>query len=202
MFSLRCPKCRSSRIHHGYSQAPIYKRIFGVQNLLCNGCNLLFTAFAWPGAVKQQSRRKRKNGARHSGAEASPVADAPGLKPPSGDEAETEISATNFNASEEPAAEPMVAETPLTTTSEAIFAARETLRDEAGENASHERRKHEKRPRESVGEGAGVLDYARFGFYYSGLYVKYKLGIRKTTHSMEMAFRWKNWWHWQRNRTP
>jgi hypothetical protein len=34
--------------------------MFGIYNLLCNHCNLLFTGFAVPGTVPKHSRRKRE----------------------------------------------------------------------------------------------------------------------------------------------
>lgn len=59
MISQRCPKCKSSRIRRGYKPTPFLLRMFGIYNLLCNHCNLLFTGFAVPGTVPKHSRRKR-----------------------------------------------------------------------------------------------------------------------------------------------
>jgi hypothetical protein len=36
--------------------------MFGVYNLLCDHCNLLFTGFAVPGTVPKHSKRKRNQG--------------------------------------------------------------------------------------------------------------------------------------------
>lgn len=61
MISQRCPKCRSSRIRRGYKPTLLILRLFGIYNLLCDHCNLLFTGFAVPGTVgrrgKGQSQR-------------------------------------------------------------------------------------------------------------------------------------------------
>lgn len=61
MISQRCPKCKSSRIRRGYKPTPFLLRMFGIYNLLCNHCNLLFTGFAVPGTVPKHSRKKRDN---------------------------------------------------------------------------------------------------------------------------------------------
>lgn len=58
MISQRCPKCKSSRIRRGYKPSPLLLRIFGIYNLLCDHCNLLFRGFAVPGTVPKHSRRK------------------------------------------------------------------------------------------------------------------------------------------------
>lgn len=39
---MRCPRCRSTRIQRGYSDAPIPLRIVGLHELLCNKCGLEF----------------------------------------------------------------------------------------------------------------------------------------------------------------
>jgi len=59
MISQRCPKCKSSRIRRGYKPTPLLLRMFGIYNLLCNHCNLLFKGFAVPGTVPKHSKRKR-----------------------------------------------------------------------------------------------------------------------------------------------
>jgi hypothetical protein len=66
MISQRCPKCKSSRIRRGYKPTPVLLRMFGIYNLLCNHCNLLFTGFAVPGTVPKHSRRKREQVSRAS----------------------------------------------------------------------------------------------------------------------------------------
>jgi len=61
MISQRCPKCKSSRLRRGYKATPLVLRMFGIYNLLCDDCNLLFRGFAVPGTVpKHGSRKKRR----------------------------------------------------------------------------------------------------------------------------------------------
>lgn len=60
MFSPKCPKCFSSQIRRGYRPTPIWSKIFGRYNLLCDNCNLEFWGFAIPGTVETGARRKRK----------------------------------------------------------------------------------------------------------------------------------------------
>ena len=64
MMKPRCPKCRSSRIRRGYKPTPLVLRMFGIYNLLCDHCNLLFTGFAFPGTVPKPGSRRKKHGAR------------------------------------------------------------------------------------------------------------------------------------------
>jgi hypothetical protein len=47
MISRKCPKCRSSSIRKRYKPTTLPLRVFGIHNLLCNHCNLLFTGFAF-----------------------------------------------------------------------------------------------------------------------------------------------------------
>jgi ribosomal protein L37AE/L43A len=61
MISQRCPKCKSSRIRRGYKPNLWLFRLFGIYNLLCDHCNLLFTGFAVPGTVPKHGSRKKKN---------------------------------------------------------------------------------------------------------------------------------------------
>lgn len=56
----RCPKCKSSRIRRGYRPTPLVLRMFGIYNLLCDHCNLLFKGFAIPGTVPKHSSKKKK----------------------------------------------------------------------------------------------------------------------------------------------
>jgi ribosomal protein L37AE/L43A len=56
----RCPKCKSTRIRRGYRPTPLILRIFGIYNLLCDHCNLLFKGFAIPGTVPKHSKKKRQ----------------------------------------------------------------------------------------------------------------------------------------------
>jgi ribosomal protein L37AE/L43A len=58
MISQRCPKCKSSRIRRGYKRTPLLLRIFGIYNLLCDHCNLLFKGFAVPGTVPKHAKKK------------------------------------------------------------------------------------------------------------------------------------------------
>jgi hypothetical protein len=61
MFRPHCPKCGSSRIRRGYKPTALVLRMFGIYNLLCDHCNLLFTGFALPGTIpKHGSRRKKR----------------------------------------------------------------------------------------------------------------------------------------------
>jgi ribosomal protein L37AE/L43A len=55
-----CPKCKSTRIRRGYRPTPLLLRIFGIYNLLCDHCNLLFKGFAIPGTVPRHSAKKKK----------------------------------------------------------------------------------------------------------------------------------------------
>ena len=63
MIGPRCPKCKSSRIRRGYRPTLWVLRLFGIHNLLCDHCNLLFTGFAVPGTLRKH--HKRKSPARH-----------------------------------------------------------------------------------------------------------------------------------------
>lgn len=56
----RCPKCNSTRIRRGYKPTPLLMRIFGIYNLLCDHCNLLFRGFAIPGTVPKHSGKKKR----------------------------------------------------------------------------------------------------------------------------------------------
>ena len=56
---LRCPKCASKRIRRGYGQPPLYLRLLGIRELLCNECNLIFRAFVLPGMMPKSSRGKQ-----------------------------------------------------------------------------------------------------------------------------------------------
>ena len=41
-FAMRCPRCKSSRIQRGYSDARMPLRVVGLHELLCNKCGLEF----------------------------------------------------------------------------------------------------------------------------------------------------------------
>jgi len=60
MISQRCPKCGSRHIRRGYKPTPVLLRMFGIYNLLCNHCNLLFRGFAVPGTVSKPGSNKKK----------------------------------------------------------------------------------------------------------------------------------------------
>ncbi len=67
--TLHCPKCGSPRVRRGYTQPNFMLRLFGYHDLLCDGCNLNYRAFALPGTVPAASGRKR----RHRQAEAAEI---------------------------------------------------------------------------------------------------------------------------------
>jgi hypothetical protein len=60
MFAQRCPSCRSSRLKRGYTDPPLLFRLFGVYNLLCENCNLLFKGLAVPGTVPARGSGRRR----------------------------------------------------------------------------------------------------------------------------------------------
>ena len=55
--SLRCPKCRSTRVRRGYEKPPLLLRMIGWQGLLCDNCNLSYQGFAVPGTVPKHTSR-------------------------------------------------------------------------------------------------------------------------------------------------
>lgn len=278
MFKLSCPKCRSSRIHRGYTPAPFYKRLLLMQNLLCNGCNLLFTAFVWPGTLEQHSRRKRKprNGIVENSRQVQqtqatikaarrtvedtdkprsaalenfapvslkPVEEASvwQVAPRSAALTEAEpLRANSFSGPRVALASAPVRENgnqphsltlpdkelalPALTPDElgslaspsvpAAASVREKLASSREQRDAqpatllttdtHGHRAKSHRRKSSVAETdkrePGLLDYARFSLYYMRLCAKSKLGLQTTGHSLEVKFRWRNWWHWQRSR--
>ena len=151
---------------------------------MCNGCNLLFTAFAWPGAIKQQSRRKRKTNER--------VAESVNAKQPAKETIAPAVKVETAAIDEPGAAASVVEESVIAA---AAPSARETAKP------PHRSRKHAKTSAKSMAQRkANATDYARFGFYYSGLYVKNVLGIHKASHPLEVKYRWRNWWHLERSK--
>ena len=60
MIGSRCPKCRSSRIRRGYKPTPRLLRVFGIYNLLCDHCNLLFRGFALPGTLRKHGKKQKE----------------------------------------------------------------------------------------------------------------------------------------------
>ena len=219
MFELSCPKCGSSRIHRGYSQAPLYKRVFGWQNLLCNGCNLLFTAFAWPGTIQSQSRRKRKaheDSTRQQETQsvlrgAAESVTPAGLRQALRREAAevppfvlSAVSPSDVAAHAPRIVRPEVAAGDSGKLPEPII----SRQPETSVKLPVKAETRAKRATRSSGEAAETSaevstephnwDYARFAIYYAKLYLKVKTGARQTSHSMEVKFRWRNWWHRQR----
>ena len=61
MIAQRCPKCGSSRLRRGYTDAPLLLRLVGVYRFLCDNCNLLFKGFAVPGTVPARGNRRRRH---------------------------------------------------------------------------------------------------------------------------------------------
>jgi len=60
MISQKCPRCRSERVRLGYRPTPIWSRLIGRYNLLCDNCNWEFVGFAVPGTTSVK-RKKKKN---------------------------------------------------------------------------------------------------------------------------------------------
>ncbi|HYE65889.1 MAG TPA: PilZ domain-containing protein [Pyrinomonadaceae bacterium] len=56
MFIHSCPRCQSSRIQLGFNDAPALLRFVGVQELLCNNCNLEFKGFVAPFSRLRRAR--------------------------------------------------------------------------------------------------------------------------------------------------
>ena len=53
---MRCPRCKSSRIQRGYSDARIPLRFIGLHDLLCNKCGLEFKGLDPLGRLKRAPR--------------------------------------------------------------------------------------------------------------------------------------------------
>ena len=68
---MRCPRCKSSRIQRGYSDARIPLRFIGLHDLLCNKCGLEFKGLDPLGRLKRAPRseidtsRNRRRVPRH-----------------------------------------------------------------------------------------------------------------------------------------
>jgi hypothetical protein len=58
----RCPRCRSSRIQHGFNDESVLWRLLCVRELLCNNCNLEFKGFALPGTLQRTASVKEEAG--------------------------------------------------------------------------------------------------------------------------------------------
>ena len=95
--TLHCPKCGSSRVRRGYTQPNLALRLFGYHDLLCDGCNLHYRAFAIPGTVPESSRRKagRRRQAEANAAKFSETDPPPQPSLPSGRDAGESRSSTN-----------------------------------------------------------------------------------------------------------
>jgi len=61
-------------VRRGYTQANLLLRLFGYNELLCDGCNLSYRAFALPGSIPEPSGRKRRR--RQAEADAAKVHEA------------------------------------------------------------------------------------------------------------------------------
>jgi len=46
-------------VRRGYTQPNLALQLFGYHDLLCDGCNLSYRAFALPGTIPESSKRKR-----------------------------------------------------------------------------------------------------------------------------------------------
>ena len=60
MATQHCPRCKSSRVRHGYRPTPLFRKLMCRFNLLCNDCNWEFVGFAIPGTVPSKTKRKKK----------------------------------------------------------------------------------------------------------------------------------------------
>lgn len=83
MVSQNCPKCHSSHIRRGYRPTPVWKKIFGRYNLLCDSCNLEFWGFAVPGTVTRSRAGTKKKRESDSVFESAPIPLGGHVQPPS-----------------------------------------------------------------------------------------------------------------------
>ena len=60
MATQQCPRCKSSRVRHGYRSTPFFRKLIFRFNLLCNDCNWEFVGFAIPGTIPSKTKRKKK----------------------------------------------------------------------------------------------------------------------------------------------
>ena len=60
MATQHCPRCKSSRVRHGYRSTPFFRKLIFRFNLLCNDCNWEFVGFAIPGTIPSKTKRKKK----------------------------------------------------------------------------------------------------------------------------------------------
>jgi hypothetical protein len=65
----RCPKCNSSRVRRGYAHDPLFIRLMGYRELLCDSCNLRFRGFVIPGTLPRSTRTKGKGEKRQEPAD-------------------------------------------------------------------------------------------------------------------------------------
>jgi len=62
LLTRKCPKCGSTRIAPDYQRSPLILRLFLLQNLMCDRCNLPFKAFALPRTRARRHHRVPKEG--------------------------------------------------------------------------------------------------------------------------------------------
>jgi hypothetical protein len=82
MFKRQCPQCGSARIRRGYQDPPLFLRLLGIYQFLCDGCNLLYKGFAVPGTVPQLPPPGRTS--THARMETSAAVAAPNAHPAPG----------------------------------------------------------------------------------------------------------------------
>lgn len=70
-------------MRRGYTQPNLALRLFGYQDLLCDGCNLHYRAFAIPGTVPESSRRKGRRRQAEANAAKVNATDSPQTSLPS-----------------------------------------------------------------------------------------------------------------------
>jgi hypothetical protein len=60
MFTSSCPRCGSQRIQRGFYDPPLYLRLAGVFDLLCNNCNFEFRGRSLPGLHSRRPSDKKE----------------------------------------------------------------------------------------------------------------------------------------------
>ena len=68
-------------MRRGYTDTPLFLRLIGVYNLLCDNCNLLFRGFAVPGTVPARGTHRRHHHRRPGGGGATRPAGGSGGRP-------------------------------------------------------------------------------------------------------------------------
>ena len=56
----QCPRCNSSRIQRGYTDAPLVLRLVGMRGLLCNNCGLEFKGFDISGTADRSASTNKE----------------------------------------------------------------------------------------------------------------------------------------------